>query len=130
MKEFDKTEEVKQAIVDGARLGLLAAIIDMHGQATLLAPVRTGNLRGSLSWTVGGQVGGITAPASSSDGVGATNDEDTAYLGTNVEYGPALEYGHDQRPQPYLRPALDMRRDDAGKMINDAVKKAIREVAP
>ena len=47
---------------------------------------RTGRLRNSLTWAV---------------------VDDSAYVGTNVEYAPYVELGTSrQRPKPYLKPAI------------------------
>lgn len=57
--------------------------------------VRTGRLRGSLTW----------AP-------GEENGEPYVDVGTNVEYAPYVELGTSRMSaRPYLRPALEAARD-------------------
>lgn len=58
-----------------------------EGFAKLKCPVDTGNLRNSI---------------------GHDHDQDTAYIGTNVEYGPYVEMGTSRtRAQPFLQPAVE-----------------------
>ena len=58
----------------------------MEGHAQDLCPVRTGNLRNSITHA---------------------HDEDTAIVGTNVEYAPYVELGTTrQKAKPYLVPAV------------------------
>ena len=56
-----------------------------EGFAKKLAPVDTGRLRNSITHET---------------------DDNAAYIGTNVEYAPHVEFGTiHQKAQPYLRPA-------------------------
>ena len=99
-----KNEAIARAL---ETIGLVA-----ERYAKEMAPVDTGRLRNSISHEV---------------------DEDTVYVGTNVEYAPYLEFGtgkfaesggrptpwsyqdskgewhttNGMKPQPYLRPAID-----------------------
>lgn len=57
--------------------------------AKYLCPVRTGNLRNSITHQTDA-------------------DEKAAVIGTNVEYAPYVELGTvKQKAQPYLRPAIE-----------------------
>ena len=57
-----------------------------EGYAKRLCPVDTGRLRNSITHTT---------------------DEDTAYVGRNVEYGPYVELGTSRtRAQPFIKPAV------------------------
>ena len=57
-----------------------------EGYAKRLCPVDTGRLRNSITHTA---------------------DEDTAYVGTNVEYAPYVEMGTSRtRAQPFIKPAV------------------------
>ncbi len=103
-KGFDRTKEAIAAAVKAQTEALTAAAILVHGNAVTLAPVDTGNLRSSLAFEV---------------------EEDTARVGTNVEYATKVEYGHRQRPQPYLRPALDNNKAKISKLMGDIIKKAV-----
>ena len=85
-REYDNTGKVISAVEHATKAALAAAVVDMHNQAVLLTPFKTGNLAGSLSWTVGGEHSGVKHPATAKDGVRRTSKTDTAYLGTNVHY--------------------------------------------
>lgn len=76
-------DDLRSAIVRGLeKVGLVA-----EGYAKRLCPVDTGRLRNSITHTVGG-------------------DDTAAYIGTNVEYGPHVEFGTSRsKAQPFLRPA-------------------------
>jgi HK97 gp10 family phage protein len=75
--------ELERAIARGLeKVGLVA-----EGYAKRLCPVDTGRLRNSITHTVGG-------------------DEMAAYIGTDVEYGPHVEFGTSRsKARPFLRPA-------------------------
>ena len=63
----------------------------VEGEAKLLAPVDTGNLRSSMSHT---------------------SDDEKATIGTNVEYAIFLEKGTSrQKAQPFLTPAAENNKD-------------------
>ena len=60
-----------------------------EGYAKGLCPVDTGRLRNSITHVI-------------------SNNEDAVYVGTNVEYARAVEFGTSrQKAQPYLRPAAN-----------------------
>lgn len=68
---------------------------DIEADAKALAPVDTGNLRGSISTDITG------------DGRFGTVE---AEIGPTAEYGAFVEYGTSRMgPQPYMRPAADRR---------------------
>ena len=103
-----KGREAKQAAEQGKRKALLSAAIFVEGEATVRTPVDTGNLRSSLTHSV---------------------DNDTARVGTNVEYAPYLEYGTDRMPaQAYLRPALDQNINRINKLMRDIIGREIRGI--
>ena len=88
----------------------LPKILEMLGQAgennakleiTALGAVDTGNLRNSLSHT--------------------DNGEDTAYIGTNVEYAPYVEMGTSRgmKARPYLQNAIQNHKDDYEQIIRN-----------
>lgn len=121
-----KGDKVLAAMEQAKAKALLGAAVIVHGQAVELAAVDTGNLKNSLSWTTGGKVGGLNSvggtPASPGDGVNASQDEDTAYIGTNVEYAPHVEFGTSKAAaQPYLRPALDVMEADVKRYIREII---------
>ena len=108
MIEFNKIPEVMRAIEAATPKALNTAAIMVEGSAVLRSPVKTGNLRGSISHQV------LT---------------DHAKVGTNVEYAPYVEYGtKHMSAQPYLRPALDENKGKAQKAMSDIYQSAIKGV--
>lgn len=71
-----------------AKQAALEAIgLQAEGYAKAKCPVDTGNLRNSISHAASG---------------------DSAYIGTNVEYAPYVEFGtRKMAAQPYLKPAAE-----------------------
>ena len=128
-KNYDNTDKVIKAMEEATKTALMAGIIDMHGQAVELAPVDTGNLKGSLSWTVGGEAGGLTSPATADQGVRTTSETDTAYLGSNILYAIFQEYGTSKMAaQPFLIPAFDARKKYTPEIMKKQYKKALQGV--
>lgn len=86
-------EDNREAIANAIDLALVTAMEEVglvaEGYAKRACPVDTGRLRNSITH--------IVRP-----------DEDSVYIGTNVEYAPCVEYGTVyQDPQPFLRPAAE-----------------------
>ena len=127
-----KGDNYIDAMEKAKSVALEAGIIDMHGQAVLLQSPDTGNLRGSLSWTVAGKHGGLNSAgdnASADQGVNVTQESDEAYLGTNVDYSIYVEFGTSKMAaQPYLRPAYDARKEHTKQIMEDHFRKAIKGV--
>jgi len=114
-----KNEAVTKAL---EMIGLVA-----ERYAKELCPVDTGNLRNSISHET---------------------DDDTVYVGTNVEYAPYIEFGtgkfaegggrptpwryqddkgnwhttNGMKPQPFLRPAIDNHLDEYQNIVNNELK--------
>lgn len=82
----DNSEIFKDAKDEAIAKALETIGLVAEGYAKRLAPVDTGRLRNSISHA---------------------RDEDSAYIGTNVEYAPYVEFGTKrQTAQPYLKPAV------------------------
>ncbi len=106
----DMTDERKAEIDKRLGIALTEAAIQLEGEIALRTPVDTGHLRASISHIVplGRSEGG-------GDRLSGTAPENAAYVGTNVEYAPYVEYGTKyQKAQPYMRtgfaaakPAMD-----------------------
>lgn len=84
-------EDNREAIANAIDLALATALEEVglvaEGYAKRACPVDTGRLRNSITH--------IVRP-----------EEDSVYIGTNVEYAPCVEYGTvHQEEQPFLRPA-------------------------
>ena len=100
-------DKVIQSVENAKRGGLEAASLIVEADATLRAPVDTGNLRSSITHKV-------------------VSDEE-ARVGTNVEYAPWVEGGTSKMAaQPFLRPALDNNKSRIEKMIGDVIGKAVK----
>nr|DAT75803.1 MAG TPA: putative tail component [Caudoviricetes sp.] len=83
----DNRREVADAIDQALAAALEEVGLAAEGFAKRLCPVDTGRLRNSITH--------VTRPG-----------EKAVYIGTNVEYGPYVEYGTSrQEAQPFLRPA-------------------------
>ena len=92
LSDAAKTEAKQEALHAGALL--------VQGQATLNAPVDTGNLRSSIDVEVG------------------TED---AEIFTPVEYATHVEFN-----QPYLRPALDNSKGNIIKIFSQTYAKYLK----
>lgn len=85
--EADNTDTIKDLVRAQTRVALEAVGLQAENYAKRLCPVDTGNLRNSITHT---------------------SDDDTAYIGTNVEYAPYVEYGTSRtKAQPFLKPAAN-----------------------
>ena len=88
---------------DAKQEALYTSSVLVQGDATLNAPVDTGNLRSSIDYEVGTDNADIFA---------------TANYAAHVEYGTSR-----QAAQPYLRPALDNNKGNIVKLFSDVYKK-------
>ena len=92
------TEELGKAVRD--------LVLLVEGEAKKLCPVDTGLLRASItpvieSWAAG-------------------------YVGTNTHYAPYVEYGTRKTPaQPFLEPAYEVGRQQASRIFEQAIGRAI-----
>ncbi len=87
--------------------GVLAAALVVESDAKVLVPVQTGTLRRSITHTE-------PDPSDSSP---------SATVGTNVEYGPMVEFGSGKRrPKPYLAPALEQNINNIRELIAQSIK--------
>ena len=91
-KIIDHTAEVRAAMDKACDKALEMCGLKAEGYAKMICPVDTGNLRNSITHTSG--------------------EEQTEYIGTNVEYGPYVEMGTSRtKAQPYLKPAIEDHTD-------------------
>lgn len=128
--------QAKKVISDSVfEIGLV-----VEGEAKLLAAKDTGYLAASINTQASDGDG--TEPESPSkygtgviqDGAGplskiAKPDESSqAYVGTNVDYGPHVEFGTiRQNAQPFLRPALALAKGQALTIVNINGKMQFKE---
>ena len=98
-----------------------AAMLNAHES------VKTGRLRGSLTWStqkdkdeVKPDLSGTKHPE---DHVSRPRDKYTCYVGTNVEYAQHVEYGtRISRAKPYLRPAINENRKECREIFSKYLK--------
>lgn len=99
-------EAARQAMFRGVKIGAL--IIENEAKARV--PVRTGFLRRSIS----------------SDVQWSGRNRVVVTIGPNAEYGAFVEFGTSRMgAQPYMRPAIDLKRGEANAAVLREVAKAI-----
>lgn len=98
--------KVRRAVERESKKALTASAMVVQGEAINLAPVKTGNLRGSIDFSI---------------------EDVIAIVGTNVEYAPYVEYGtYKMDAQPFLFPALINNRDNINQIMRQAFHSAIK----
>lgn len=98
----DNSDKFLDALRDMKPIALEAVGLQAEGYAKLLCPVDTGNLRNSISHT---------------------QDGESAYIGTNVEYAAYVEMGTSRsRAQPYLKPAAENHKDEYRAIFEQYMK--------
>ena len=96
-------KEVKKDMNRAIKAGLTASGMVVQSQAKLLCPVDTGRLRNSIIFKIKGH---------------------SAFVGTNVEYAPHIEYGTVKMPpKSFLRAAIDEQRESIPRIFNREFKK-------
>ena len=109
LKELEK--KMKQlsdvARADAKQEALYASSVVVQGDATLNAPVDTGNLRSSIDYEVG---------------------TDDAEIFTPVQYAAHVEYGtSNMAAQPFIRPAIDSNKNNIIKIFSDVYAKHLKK---
>lgn len=95
-------DEVLDELDNALEVALEEIGLTAEGFAKKKCPVDTGRLRNSISHA---------------------STEDTAYVGTNVEYAVYVEMGTvNTKPQPYLRPAVTEHKDTYGAIVKRNLK--------
>ena len=125
MKQKQVDEAVKKALLKAGYLVHSKAVSNISGHTGIRA-VDTGRLMGSLSvaWISGKS--SVNSPATASDAVSKPNEKNTVFVGTNVFYGPFVEFGTSKmKPRPYLRPAFNSSRETIKEIIRKAVGDAL-----
>lgn len=104
----DRTKEINSELKEAVRIALLGCGEQATQYAVEIVPVDTGRLKGSIGHTY-------------------SEDEQTEYIGTNVEYAPYVEFGTSrQRAQPYLKPAVANHTDEYVKFIEETIKSRVK----
>ena len=126
--------------------GLMAVGVFLEDEAIERCIRLTGRLNGSLTFAVKGYQTNMRSPYNvPEDKISRPTDKYTLHVGTNVVYGPSVEYGSSARgarqslktrraakatkgrkAQPYLRPALDDNRTRARNLFQDEIKAVLR----
>jgi hypothetical protein len=116
---------------------VLGSCIVIEGQAKELVHRVTGALCNSISSRTTTEdhgfnqspFGGDDAPPESE--VSKPNEKATGYVGSNLEYAGAVEYGIKDKPNyprnPYMRPAVDYTKKDREKWYNGVMSIAIKQ---
>lgn len=100
----DNTEEVLSALENAKKRGLEAIGLTAERYAKEKTPVNTGRLRNSIGHAV---------------------DDDAAYIGTNVEYGPYVELGSPTiKAHHMLQKAATEHANEYKKLMEDSMKNA------
>ncbi len=102
VKITDNSDIIRDALQDQIETALVAIGLAAESHAKELCPVDTGRLRNSITHT---------------------NDDDSAYIGTNVEYAAYVELGtFRMKARPYLKPAAENYVDEYRALAKAALK--------
>lgn len=131
--------DFKKAAWSQGEKALTQVGIDAQRNVAALVPVDTGLLRNSITYAISGQ-----APAKNSykgkdgthgsyDGTVGDPDELAVYIGTNVEYAEAVEYGdrmhHENGQAHFLRDGISDHLDEYKEAIERIMDEAVTELA-
>lgn len=99
-------DELQKALSEAVSAG--AVVVERD--AKIRVPVLTGNLRNSIR------------EFKKNESPGRVESQ----VGTDVEYGPAVEFGTSRRaPKPYLRPAIDENRTQIQAAFDAKIKQVL-----
>lgn len=128
--KYNHSDEVLKALKNAKERGLASCGEKAVKYAQNLVPVKTGNLKGSITYKV---------------------QDNACYIGTDVKYGKYIEYGTGQdaengdgrqtpwrykdkngawhqtngyKPRPFIRPAASEHTDEYLNILKDSLKKA------
>ena len=88
---------------------VLETALSVQSQARALCPVDTGRLSASIVVQMKGYDLRIPRKATGADIIEPPTEDNVAYVGTAVFYGPYVEFGTIRSgAQPFLRPAADL----------------------
>lgn len=121
----NNTAEIKEALGEAVQKALTEIGMQVENYATLLCPVDTGRLRGSITFATATNQDSTREPAESTDGVQETPDENSVVIGTNVEYAAYVEMGTSKSsPQPFLEPAVTGHVDEYQQIVEECLHNA------
>ena len=107
VKITNNSGQIKDELAARIPVILEAIALEAEGNAvseiTSLGAVDTGRLRDSISHAT---------------------DDDSAYVGTNVEYGPYVEFGTTRykTPRPFLKNSIANYTDDYKRILEEGLK--------
>ena len=100
----DHTQEALELMIQAKDRALEAVGLQGEMYAKMLCPVDTGRLRNSITHT---------------------SDGEYAYIGTNVEYAPYVEFGTSKMAaQPFIRPAAEDHAEEYGQIFDTYFRNA------
>lgn len=138
--KVDNVEKILEEMANQVDIGLEAIGLQAEKHAinniTSNGSVDTGLLRNSITHAVAGQSPEKqTYSADKGGGHGSysgtvgTEADKAVYIGTNVEYAPYVEYGHQQYgggglvpAKPFLKPAVADHTDEYAKILRKALQ--------
>ena len=112
-------DEIMDAAKAARRRALEAVGLQAEGYAKmkLTIPVEHGYDRGE------GTIFPVTDTGRLMNSISHTTDEEYAYIGTNVEYAPYVEYGTSKsKAYPFLKPAATEHADEYKEIFEEALK--------
>ena len=112
-----KYGDINKGIDNGVAESVLEACIRVQTEARNLAPVKSGNLKGSISFKAEkGSDGDLNVNPAKGEG----------YVGSNLPYAVYQEFGtRKMKPQPFLRPAIS--RVVYGTSTKEVIRKIMKE---
>lgn len=128
-------KELEIEVADVSTQAISKGCFYVERDAKPLCPFKTSRLKNSISsnWYGSGMnKGKVAPPAKAEDGIEQPTKKLTGYVGSNVEYARRIELGfvgtdslgrkYNQKPRPYLRPALEKNRKRIMELFNNKIK--------
>jgi hypothetical protein len=118
-KLVNHVDDVTKAVEETLQTALAEIGLKAEGYAKLKSPVDTGRLRNSISWATATEKGVGADPK-------AQPEENTVYIGSNVEYAVYQELGDFSHPvgySPFLEPALSDHIDEYKEILEKELGK-------
>ena len=136
MADFVKVEIIDNSFMyrtdfnDAVKRALETCGLKAEGYASGITPVDTGRLRASITHTVKGNGAKVyryratETKESFEENVGAVSEDDNScYVGTNVEYAPIIELGGGKRKaHHFLKKSIQDHQDEYIEIIQKELK--------